>query len=75
MIGNRKFIRGGLLKKIFKGRIQPRQFWLFSDLLLYAKPHLLNKNTFDYKGFIPLDKLSFKNSDDGEGRNFFFIIS
>lgn len=69
MVGIRKFIRGGLLKKIFKGRIQPRQFWLFSDLLLYAKPHLLNKNTFDYKGLIPLEKLYFKSIDDTEGKN------
>lgn len=45
MSGSRRFIMGGNLKK--KG--QARQFWLFSDFLMWAKPNKIGK-TFEYKG-------------------------
>ncbi|KAJ3435614.1 faciogenital dysplasia protein [Anaeramoeba flamelloides] len=49
----RKFIWEGVLKKKSVKRIQERNFWLFNDLLLYAKS-TRGKGKFQYKGHIKL---------------------
>mmetsp|Transcript_16155 Transcript_16155/g.48522 ORF Transcript_16155/g.48522 Transcript_16155/m.48522 type:complete len:663 (-) Transcript_16155:100-2088(-) len=49
----RRFIRDGRLVKVAHGKHQERQFWVFNDVLLYAKP-LKKADRYQFKGFVPL---------------------
>ncbi|KAJ6228426.1 rho guanine nucleotide exchange factor 9-related [Anaeramoeba flamelloides] len=53
----RKFIMEGTLKKKSVKRTQERYFWLFTDLLLYAKPSF-TKSKFQYKGHFFLSDIA-----------------
>jgi hypothetical protein len=61
----RRFVREGILKKAStdsRGRVQDRMFFLFNDMLIWAKPSMLKKNSYLWKG-----KLTWENlilSDD-----------
>ncbi|KAJ3437598.1 faciogenital dysplasia protein [Anaeramoeba flamelloides] len=70
---HRRFIMEGLLKKRSKRRIQQRQFWLFNDLLLYAKPTFA-KGKFQYKGNIALNGALLRNFNDKKKKEFKFQI-
>lgn len=50
----RKFVREGRWMKISGRNTQERQVYLFNDMLIYAKPAVLAKNKFVFKGIIPL---------------------
>ena len=52
----RKFVREGKLTKVSGSHVQDRQFFLFNDILIYAKPALVKKQ-FEFKGLIPLNRL------------------
>ena len=43
-----------------------RQFWLFTDMLLYAKP-TITKNRYEFRNFIPLAVFHYKDMDDTDG--------
>ncbi len=56
MSTRRKFIREGALIKLSpKGAEQERQFFLFNDILIYARRKRLNHERFAVKGIIPMD--------------------
>ncbi|KAJ6233259.1 faciogenital dysplasia protein [Anaeramoeba flamelloides] len=70
---HRRFIMEALLKKRSNRRIQQRQFWLFNDILLYAKPSF-GKGKFQYKGNINLNGALLRNFDDKKKKEFKFQI-
>lgn len=53
---SRYFIRDGKMDKVSHGKRQPRHFFLFNDVLLYAKANNLKK-TYQYKDMVLLDRL------------------
>src|SRR5690349_3535184 len=55
LMEGRKLIKEGQLVKISKNKEQERTFFLFSDMLLYAKKSALGK-TFILRGLVTLEK-------------------
>ncbi len=56
--------------KISKSNVQERQFFMFSDMLIYAKPSLLKKESYEYKGVCPFYTCEFVDFADA-GNEFF----
>ncbi|XP_077344552.1 FERM, ARHGEF and pleckstrin domain-containing protein 2 [Lithobates pipiens] len=50
----REFIREGCLYKLTKNGLQPRMFYLFSDMLIYTRKGLSCTNQFRVHGRLPL---------------------
>lgn len=66
MMPGRRFIHQGLLTKISGNHIQDRQFFLFSDMLIWARP--LGKDKYEFKGVIPARLLYFNDLPDAESK-------
>ena len=65
----RTFINSERFTKISGKNIQERQFFLFSDLLLYASPNVVKKSKkqiYQFKGLIPLKMCFVKDLPDTE---------
>eukprot|EP01122_Echinamoeba_exundans_P010532 TRINITY_DN3965_c1_g1_i1.p1 TRINITY_DN3965_c1_g1~~TRINITY_DN3965_c1_g1_i1.p1 ORF type:complete len:1063 (-),score=120.54 TRINITY_DN3965_c1_g1_i1:34-3222(-) len=60
----RRFLREGRWMKISGRNTQERQVYLFNDMLIYAKPAVLAKNKFVFKGIIPLHEATFEAHGD-----------
>jgi hypothetical protein len=60
----RRFLREGRWMKISGRNTQERQVYLFNDMLIYAKPAVLAKNKFIFKGIIPLHEATFEPHGD-----------
>ncbi|KAJ6238031.1 faciogenital dysplasia protein [Anaeramoeba flamelloides] len=69
----RKFIMEGTLKKKSVKRTQERYFWLFTDLLLYAKPSF-GKGKFQYKGHFFLNDIALRDIIYKKENKFLFQI-
>mmetsp|Transcript_46596 Transcript_46596/g.117330 ORF Transcript_46596/g.117330 Transcript_46596/m.117330 type:complete len:423 (+) Transcript_46596:118-1386(+) len=68
---NRIFYKEGPLEKINpKGKVQTRQFFLFSDVLLWGRVQRMKKNHFTFKKFLPLDSALVTDVPD-DGKNMF----
>eukprot|EP01094_Clydonella_sp_ATCC50884_P029032 TRINITY_DN8932_c0_g1_i1.p1 TRINITY_DN8932_c0_g1~~TRINITY_DN8932_c0_g1_i1.p1 ORF type:complete len:616 (-),score=137.67 TRINITY_DN8932_c0_g1_i1:259-2106(-) len=65
LMPGRHYIHEGRLTKVSGKNIQDRQFFLFSDMLLYAKP-IMGKSKYEFKGLLPLDALYFVDLDDSD---------
>lgn len=63
----RKFLREGKLTKVSGTHVQDRQFFLFNDILIYAKPALVKKQ-FEFKGLIPLNRLVVRDLSNSSSR-------
>ncbi|KAJ3433492.1 faciogenital dysplasia protein [Anaeramoeba flamelloides] len=71
---HRRFVMEGLLKKRSNRRIQQRQFWLFNDILLYAKPKFIKTKNYQYKGCIRLENAMIRDFETKNGEYKFQII-
>eukprot|EP01090_Pellita_catalonica_P005896 TRINITY_DN16102_c0_g1_i1.p1 TRINITY_DN16102_c0_g1~~TRINITY_DN16102_c0_g1_i1.p1 ORF type:complete len:773 (-),score=158.68 TRINITY_DN16102_c0_g1_i1:127-2445(-) len=70
--GGRRFIKEGPLSKLNeKGSPQERYFFLFNDVLIFAKPKRL-KGKYDFRGTIPLASTILREND--EAKNSFKLI-
>jgi len=67
IIPGRKFVREGKLTKISGSHVQERQFFLFNDILIYAKPALVKKQ-FEFKGLIPINRLVVRDLSNSSSR-------
>jgi SOS1/NGEF-like PH domain len=45
------------MMKISGSKTQERHFWLFNDMLVYAKVKSMKKDAYQFKGFIPMTML------------------
>ncbi|KAJ1925484.1 hypothetical protein IWQ60_004533 [Tieghemiomyces parasiticus] len=55
LVPGRRLIKRGPVRKICRKNHQPREFFLFTDVLIYASPALL-ENTFNFHRKFPLEE-------------------
>ncbi|KAJ1982566.1 hypothetical protein H4R33_004999 [Dimargaris cristalligena] len=55
IVPGRKFIKRGPVRKICRKNHQPREFFLFTDILIYASPALL-ENNYNFHRKFPLEE-------------------
>jgi hypothetical protein len=61
----RYYVTEGKWIKVSHGKHQERFFWLFSDLLMYARPNVTPMRKYTYKGTIVLSKSNYEDLPDG----------
>lgn len=69
LVPGRKIVREGILTKISNNKSSTRYFFLFNDMILYAKYHQ-SKSKYEFRGVIPLR--SCKIEDFPDTSNTFF---
>ncbi|RHZ77063.1 hypothetical protein Glove_186g170 [Diversispora epigaea] len=75
LVPGRRFIKRGTVKKICRKNHQEREFFLFSDLLIYASRLNLIDNMFTFHRKIGLEDLMVLNGGKQDEKNAFQIIS
>jgi hypothetical protein len=74
-VPGRTLVREAKWTKISKSNVQERQFFMFSDMLVYAKFSLLKKESYEYKGVCPFYTCEFvDHADSGDIKNAIAII-
>ncbi|OQV11420.1 Pleckstrin-like proteiny domain-containing family F member 2 [Hypsibius exemplaris] len=72
---DRVLLGEGILTKICKKKPKARQFFLFSDILVYGNI-VINNKKFNQQRIIPLEEIKLREIDDeGDIRNGWFICS
>lgn len=61
----RYFVTEGKFIKVSHGKHQERQFWLFSDFVMYARPNVASLKKYSFKGTIVLSKSNYEDLPDG----------
>lgn len=61
----RYFVTEGKWVKVSHGKHQERNFWLFSDFIMYARPNVASLKKFTFKGTIVLTKSNYEDLPDG----------
>lgn len=61
----RYFVTEGKWIKVSHGKHQERNFWLFSDFIMYARPNVASTKKFTFKGTIVLTKSNYEDLPDG----------
>ncbi|KAJ1981552.1 hypothetical protein H4R34_002021 [Dimargaris verticillata] len=77
IVPGRKLIKRGPVKKICRKNHQPRELFLFTDILIYASPALL-ENTFNFHRKLPLEECTVIDVPDSPAalvKNVFQIYS
>ena len=67
LVPGRKLLKTGRVQKISRRAHQPRQFFLFTDVLVYASPAILEE-TFHFHRIIALKNLSVDDIPDSDGK-------
>jgi hypothetical protein len=62
----RRFIMDARWTKISGSYVQERHFFMFSDMLVYAKPPVLKKDCYEYKGMCPYHTCTFIDLPDND---------
>lgn len=62
---NRVLVGEGILTKMCRKKPKPRQFFLFSDVLVYGNI-LIDKKKYNKQHILPLDSIQLKSIDDTE---------
>lgn len=70
----RWFIKEGKLVKLTHGRHQERQFYLFSDILMWTKS-VSSKSTFEFKGFVFLNRSALSDAGTAVENGFYITRS
>jgi hypothetical protein len=63
LVPGRKIVREGILTKISNNKASSRYFFLFSDMILYAKYHQ-SKSKYEFRGVIPLRSCKIEDTPD-----------
>ncbi|CAG8726080.1 67_t:CDS:10, partial [Acaulospora morrowiae] len=75
LIPGRRFIKRGTVKKICRRNHQQREFFLFSDVLIYASPTLID-NMYTFHRKLDLEDVMVLGADDiDDEKNAFQILS
>ncbi|CAG8587090.1 1167_t:CDS:2, partial [Acaulospora colombiana] len=77
LIPGRRFIKRGTVKKICRRNLKQREFFLFSDVLIYASPSLM-ENMYMFHRKIDLEDvmvLGVEDNDNENEKNAFQILS
>lgn len=61
----RYFVTEGKWIKVSHGKHQERNFWLFSDFIMYARPNVASTKKYTFKGTIVLTKSNYEDLPDG----------
>lgn len=61
----RYFVTEGKWIKVSHGKHQERNFWLFSDFIMYARPNVASLKKYTFKGTIVLSKSNYEDLPDG----------
>jgi hypothetical protein len=69
----RQFLFDGRWTKISGSHVQERHFFMFSDMLIYAKPSVLKKDYYEYKGMCPFHTCKFLDIPDN-GNSFIYFF-
>ncbi|CAG8488388.1 3451_t:CDS:10 [Diversispora eburnea] len=75
LVPGRRFIKRGTVKKICRKNHQEREFFLFSDLLIYASRLNLIDNMYTFHRKIDLEDLMVLHAEKQDEKNAFQIIS
>jgi RhoGEF domain/SOS1/NGEF-like PH domain len=75
VVPGRLHLHDGRLVKITHGKRQERHFFLFSDLLIWAKPIKLKSNRYEFKGFAPLNRLAISHPIKSVDAKLGFLIT
>jgi hypothetical protein len=65
LVPGRKFLKSGKVQKISRRAHQPRQFFLFTDILVYASP-TTTQDVFSFHRIIDLKNLSVDDIPDSD---------
>lgn len=63
LVPGRKIVREGILTKISNNKASSRYFFLFNDMILYAKYHQ-SKSKYEFRGVIPLRSCQIEDTPD-----------